>query len=191
MISLFMSALVTCVSLSRDIHSSLLISSPFSAARLRDITEISHKYPKRSSNYPKFEQYDSIMGLRCLKSHLKDWRSGRSNQRPQNCRTSTLTTGPCPLLVLIERNKGIFMPYLLYQFVNRRPVNNSKELYIRMHLGIWKHIQATKFTIVIHVILAWNEIGRSAIFGGEIGVPDREVLSRRKKFNFSGKNCYF
>ena len=33
----------------------------------------------------------------------------------------------------------------------------------------------------IHVILAWNEIGRSAIFGREFGVPDREVFSRRKK----------
>ena len=32
----------------------------------------------------------------------------------------------------------------------------------------------------IHVILAWNEIGRSAIFGREIGVPDREVFSRQK-----------
>ena len=31
------------------------------------------------------------------------------------------------------------------------------------------------------MILAWNEIGRSAIFGREIGVPDREVFSRRKK----------
>ena len=43
----------------------------------------------------------------------------------------------------------------------------------------------------IHVILAWNKIGRPAIFGMEIGVPDREVFSRRKKFNFSGKNLYF
>ena len=44
----------------------------------------------------------------------------------------------------------------------------------------------------IHVILAWNEIGRSAIFGREIGVPDSDFFfSRRKKFNFSGKNCYF
>ena len=33
----------------------------------------------------------------------------------------------------------------------------------------------------IHVILAWNEIGRSAIFGRKIEVPDREVFSRRKK----------
>ena len=33
----------------------------------------------------------------------------------------------------------------------------------------------------ILVILAWNEIGRSAIFGREIGVPDREVFSWRKK----------
>ena len=31
------------------------------------------------------------------------------------------------------------------------------------------------------MILAWNEIGRSAIFGREIGVPDREVFSRLKK----------
>ena len=33
----------------------------------------------------------------------------------------------------------------------------------------------------IHVILAWNEIGRSAIFGRKTGVPDREVFSQRKK----------
>ena len=31
------------------------------------------------------------------------------------------------------------------------------------------------------MILAWNEIGRSAIFGREIGVLDREVISRQKK----------
>ena len=31
------------------------------------------------------------------------------------------------------------------------------------------------------MILAWNEIGRSAIFGREIEVPDREVFSRQKK----------
>ena len=31
------------------------------------------------------------------------------------------------------------------------------------------------------MILAWNEKGRSAIFGREIGVPDREVFLRRKK----------
>ena len=34
---------------------------------------------------------------------------------------------------------------------------------------------------VIHVILAWNEIGRSSLLGREIGAPDREVFSRRKK----------
>ena len=34
----------------------------------------------------------------------------------------------------------------------------------------------------IHVILVWNEIGRSATFGREIGVPDtKKVFSRRKK----------
>ena len=37
---------------------------------------------------------------------------------------------------------------------------------------------------IIHVILAWNEIGRSAIFGREIEVPDRELFSRRKKNQF-------
>ena len=31
------------------------------------------------------------------------------------------------------------------------------------------------------MILAWNEIGRSAIFGREIGVPDREFFSWQKK----------
>ena len=45
------------------------------------------------------------------------------------------------------------------------------------------------WTVIIHVILAWNEIGRAAIFYREIGVPDREVFLRRTKFSFSGKNC--
>ena len=34
------------------------------------------------------------------------------------------------------------------------------------------------------MILAWNEIGRSAIFDREIEVPDGEVFSRRKKNQF-------
>ena len=38
-----------------------------------------------------------------------------------------------------------------------------------------------RYLQTIHVILAWNEIGRSAIFGREIGVPDREFFLRRKK----------
>ena len=33
-----------------------------------------------------------------LKSHTKNWRSRGSNQRPQDFRTSTLTTAPRPLL---------------------------------------------------------------------------------------------
>ena len=35
----------------------------------------------------------------------------------------------------------------------------------------------------IHVIFSWAQIGRSAIFGREIGVPDREIFSRQKKKN--------
>ena len=42
----------------------------------------------------------------------------------------------------------------------------------------------------IHVIFSWAQIGRSAIFGREIGVPDREIFSQQKIFNFSVKNCY-
>ena len=36
-----------------------------------------------------------------LKSHPKDWRCGGSNQRPQDCRTSMLTTAPRPLLFTV------------------------------------------------------------------------------------------
>ena len=43
---------------------------------------------------------------------------------------------------------------------------------------------------IIHVILAWNEIGRSAIFGREIGVPDREVF-RGKKNQFQWQKLLF
>ena len=45
---------------------------------------------------------------------------------------------------------------------------------------LWVFIRITSAK-AIHVILAWNEIGRSAIFGREIEVPDREVFLRRKK----------
>ena len=43
----------------------------------------------------------------------------------------------------------------------------------------------------IHVIFSWAQIGRSAIFGREIGVPDREIFSRQKKIKFNVKNCLF
>ena len=42
-------------------------------------------------------------------------------------------------------------------------------------------IIALAYLMIIHVILVWNEIGKSAIFGREIGVPDREVFLRQKK----------
>ena len=32
----------------------------------------------------------------------------------------------------------------------------------------------------IHVIFSWAQIGRSAIFGREIGVPDREIFAQQK-----------
>ena len=44
--------------------------------------------------------------------------------------------------------------------------------------------------MAIYVIFSWAEIGRSAIFDREIGVPDREIFSRQKVFNFSVKYCY-
>ena len=44
---------------------------------------------------------------------------------------------------------------------------------------------------VIHVIFSWAQIGRSAIFGREIGVPDREIFSQQKKIKFNVKNCLF
>ena len=47
------------------------------------------------------------------------------------------------------------------------------------------------FAIIIHVIFSWTQIGRSAIFGREIGVPDREIFSRQKIFKFNVKNCLF
>ena len=44
----------------------------------------------------------------------------------------------------------------------------------------------------IHVIFSWAQIGRSAIFGREIGVPDREIFSQQKKsIKFNVKNIYW
>ena len=51
-----------------------------------------------------------------LKSHPKDWRSGGSNQWPQDCRTNTLTTASCPLLYIgfWAIFSPIFQPIWLY-----------------------------------------------------------------------------
>ena len=35
----------------------------------------------------------------------------------------------------------------------------------------------------IHVIFSWAQIGRYAMFGREIGVPDREIFSRQKIYS--------
>ena len=45
-------------------------------------------------------------------------------------------------------------------------------------------------TMCIHVIFSWAQIGRSAIFGREIGVPDREIFLRQNIFKFNVKIVY-
>ena len=56
---------------------------------------------------------------------------------------------------------------------------------------IWAVEQIRRVHVFIHVIFSWAQIGRSAIFGREIGVPDREIFSRQKIFKFNVKNCLF
>ena len=56
-------------------------------------------------------------------------------------------------------------------------------------MGFW--LSPAISTRDIHVIFSWAQIGRSAIFGREIGVPDREIFSRQKIFMFNVKNCLF
>ena len=41
--------------------------------------------------------------------------------------------------------------------------------------------------LFIHVIFSWAQIGRSAIFGRAIGVPDREIFSQQKKSSLMSK----
>ena len=47
-----------------------------------------------------------------------------------------------------------------------------------------------KLSVSIHVIFSWAEIGRSAIFGREIGVPDRESFSQQKYSSLMSKIVY-
>ena len=42
----------------------------------------------------------------------------------------------------------------------------------------------------IHVIFSWAQMGRSAIFGREIEVQDKEVFSRQKKSSLMSKIVY-
>ena len=41
-------------------------------------------------------------------------------------------------------------------------------------------IKLAIFALSIHVIFSWAQIGRSAIFGREIRVPDREIFRGKK-----------
>ena len=41
------------------------------------------------------------------------------------------------------------------------------------------------------MIFSWAQIGRSAIFGREIGVRVREIFLRQKKIKFNVRNCLF
>ena len=52
--------------------------------------------------------------------------------------------------------------------------------------GLWIAASSQNY----NVIFSWAQIGRSATFGSEIGVPDREFFFAAKIFNFSVKNCY-
>ena len=54
-------------------------------------------------------------------------------------------------------------------------------LCIGLHYAVFKILSYEIQTFAIHVIFSWAQIGRSAIFGREIGVPDREIFSRQKK----------
>ena len=56
-----------------------------------------------------------------------------------------------------------------------RPVDTA-------NIGLQEH--------TIHVIFSWTQIGRSAIFGREIGVPDREIFSRQKYSSLMSKIVY-
>ena len=68
--------------------------------------------------------------------------------------------------------------YYLYQ-------NQASAAYSSHYFIIFLSLQLSNIKNFHHiVILAWNEIGRSAIFGREIEVPDREVFSRQKKNQF-------
>ena len=44
--------------------------------------------------------------------------------------------------------------------------------------------------VTIHAIFSWTQVGRSGIFGREIGVPNREVFSLQKMSRFHVKNCF-
>ena len=54
-----------------------------------------------------------------------------------------------------------------------------------------KNLFEVWFNTCIHVIFSWAQIGRSAIFGREIGVPDKKIFSWQKIFKFKVKNWLF
>ena len=74
------------------------------------------------------------------------------------------------------------MLYYVHEGVNGRIMYKTSLISLRIILQVI-------YIHGIHVIFSWAQIGRSAIFGKEIGVPDREIFSRQKKIKFNVKNC--
>ena len=73
----------------------------------------------------------------------------------------------------------LFLLLLLIQkfLYLRQSLKSLIRCYI-LRLLIW--VFTVQGPIYIPVILSWAQIGRSAIFGREIGVPDREIFSWQK-----------
>ena len=89
----------------------------------------------------------------------------------------------------MSRNPGIIFllpaPTMCNDVDKKKKILMTKlELYIRnekLFLWILSLCKLQRITHkLIHVIFSWAQIGRSAIFGREIEVPDGEIFSRQK-----------
>ena len=79
----------------------------------------------------------------------------------------------------------------IVNYVKKMPTIACMQVGVPVRVAILLFFVFFKRVISIHVIFSWAQIGRSAVFGREIGVPDREIFSRQKKIKFNVKNCLF
>ena len=91
---------------------------------------------------------------------------------------------PTPHLLTDFEVKVTDLEFFMINEMSKSHISQSSE---SIHLSNIRTLEG----IHVHVIFSWAQIGRSAIFGREIGVPDREIVSRQKMFKFNVKNCLF
>ena len=118
------------------------------------------------------------------------WDRNQCKQSNGTAERNLVNKCQCFLTYLLTYNHNLFIAQLLLISLIMW-INNILSYVFNACLFVYFRFNFQPVLVGIHVIFSWAQLGRSASFGREIGVPDREIFSRQKIFKFNVKNCLF